>query len=146
MNTVKKKNRRISIDQAAAALQKTFGNVMLAARELGISRTTLYNKINTSDRLRVIVTDGREEIIDIAESALRSRLTQGDTTAIIFTLKTLGKERGYVERQEITTGKDGIRIVHEYPDGQVAVPVPPPTRNHRQPGEVQGDSNGQEVG
>jgi hypothetical protein len=35
-----------------------------------------------------------------------TKLIAGDTGAITFTLKTLGKSRGYVERQEIT-GKDG---------------------------------------
>ena len=31
---------------------------------------------------------------------------EGNITAIIFTLKTLGKSRGYVERQEVT-GAEG---------------------------------------
>ena len=37
----------------------------------------------------------------------------GNLGAIIFFLKTQGKERGYTERQEIT-GADGTALVIEY--------------------------------
>ena len=40
-------------------------------------------------------------MVDIAESALLKNVLAGDNCAIIFTLKTIGKSRGYVERQEI---------------------------------------------
>jgi len=36
----------------------------------------------------------------MAENKLASKVNDGDTTAIIFTLKTIGRERGYIERKE----------------------------------------------
>ena len=39
--------------------------------------------------------------LDFAESQLHKQISEGNTTATIFLLKTKGKKRGYVERQEI---------------------------------------------
>ena len=55
--------------------------------------------------------------LDFAESHLHTQIGGGNTSATIFYLKTKGKNRGYVERQEIT-GADGmptkfeIEIIH----------------------------------
>jgi hypothetical protein len=99
----------LTVKQAEDALKKTAGNVMAAARALGVSRSTLYRKIGESAALQEVLTDTREELVDIAESALRKEVLGGNITAIIFTLKTQGKDRGYVERQEVS-GKDGKPI------------------------------------
>lgn len=107
--------RRVSVTQIKAALKASAGNVTEAARALGISRSALYQRINNSAELQAALVDAREELVDLAESALRKRIQRGDITAIIFTLKTLGKARGYVERQE-HSGPDGgaltIRVVY----------------------------------
>jgi len=51
--------------------------------------------------------DVSEILLDFAEAKLYDQIKNGNTTAIIFFLKTRGKKRGYVERQEIT-GADGL--------------------------------------
>jgi hypothetical protein len=55
----------------------------------------------------------REEIVDYAEMGLRGAVLNKEAWAIAFSLKTLGKSRGYVERQEVT-GKDGGAIVVDW--------------------------------
>lgn len=50
-----------------------------------------------------------ENSIDRAEIKLEEKIQEGDITAIIFKLKTQGKKRGYVERQELT-GADGDKL------------------------------------
>lgn len=97
--------------QIEKALRAKLGNVTAAARELGYSRTQVYKKINASPALQEVLVEAREELVDIAESALRKEILDGNITAIIFALKTLGKSRGYVERQEVTGADGGALIV-----------------------------------
>ena len=44
----------------------------------------------------------QEEKKDLAEEELFKRLGKGDWRAVKYILSTLGRDRGYVERQEIT--------------------------------------------
>jgi len=54
---------------------------------------------NFSEAMRVIA----ENNLDIAEAKLMEQIESGNITAIIFFLKTKGKDRGYVERHDINT-------------------------------------------
>ncbi len=91
---------RLTIDQIEAALKAKAGNISEAAKALGVSRTTFYRRIENSPHLQEMLTDSRESLVDIAESALLREVINGNITAIIFALKTQGKSRGYVERIE----------------------------------------------
>jgi hypothetical protein len=48
----------------------------------------------------------QEATLDLAEPKLREKINEGDKTALIFYLKTKGKQWGYVERTE-QTGVNG---------------------------------------
>lgn len=96
----------LTSDQIANALRKKAGNISAAAAALKVTRQTLHNHIKQDESLQKIVTDAREAMVDVAESEALKQIKLGNTAIIIFTLKTLGRNRGYVERQEIT-GKDG---------------------------------------
>ena len=48
--------------------------------------------------------------LDFAETMLMKHIREGDTTSLIFYLKTKGRERGYVERVE-ATGANGSPLV-----------------------------------
>ncbi|HQM65783.1 MAG TPA: helix-turn-helix domain-containing protein [Anaerolineaceae bacterium] len=106
---------RITDKQIEHAIKQTAGNVSQAAKALQVSRTTVHKRIAKSEKLREVLRDTREELIDIAESALRREVLDGNITAIIFTLKTQGKARGYVERQEVT-GADGGAVIVKWDD------------------------------
>ncbi len=98
-------------------IAETKGNVAVIARKLGVSRGTIWNRCTESPTLMQALEDARESMIDNAESMLYKKVLSGeDTTALIFFLKTQGRKRGYVERQEITgteenDGKIPIAIV-----------------------------------
>lgn len=103
--------KRLTIQQIEDALTKTAGNISQAAKALGVNRNTLYNRINKSAQLATVLQNTREELVDIAESALRREVLNGNMTAIIWTLKASpsAKARGWSERQEVT-GADGSAI------------------------------------
>ena len=83
-----------------AAMTKALGNVSLACKEAGIARVTHYEWMNVDPKYRAEIENISEMAIDYVESKLMKMIEGGDTTAAIFYLKTKGKSRGYVERQE----------------------------------------------
>lgn len=103
------------------ALLRKRGIISHAAEAIGITRQTIHNWLNDDPLFKQAYDQIREAAIDHLESKLfevaDGVLVQGkddvyfrppDTSAIIFGLKTLGKKRGYVERQE---------IAHDLPEG-----------------------------
>jgi GTP cyclohydrolase II len=107
----------VTIRAIEKALRDKRGNVSAAAKALDLSRTSLYERIHKSDKLQEVLTESRETMLDNAETALYDDALNGNTTALIFFLKTQGKSRGYTERQELT-GADGdaLRIKLDWGD------------------------------
>ena len=106
----------LSIKGLKAAIEKSRGNISLVAKSFDISRTTVYTFLNKHPEIKQCLADEREKMIDNVESALYNQALDGNTTAMIFFLKTQGKGRGYVERQEVT-GADGkehvIKVLYD---------------------------------
>ena len=91
------------------ALEKSLGVVTTAAKNVGIHRQTHYDWINSNEDYKKAVNELNEVALDFAESQLHKQMKEGNTSATIFYLKTKGKKRGYIERQEIT-GANGDKI------------------------------------
>ena len=83
-----------------SGLQEKAGNISKACEAAGIGRTIFYDWLQKDKAFAARFNEVNEAIIDWGEDALKARIQMGDTTAIIFFLKTKGKVRGYVERQE----------------------------------------------
>ena len=79
---------------------RTAGNLAQAARELKLTRGELANQVRRSAVLLAALTDERDQLIDNAETALRNAVEEGESWAVTFVLKTLGRDRGYAERGE----------------------------------------------
>jgi len=92
------------------AIQQYRGNISAVARAFQVSRQAIYDYISNKPDLKQMIQDERESMLDDAESEIYKQIRKGNTTALIFFLKTQGKTRGYVERQEIT-GKDNEPFV-----------------------------------
>jgi transposase len=83
------------------AFKNTGGIVSKAALKLGVSRQAVYSRIQKSEELAKEQQSAKETALDLAEDKLLSNIKAGDNTCIIFFLKTQGKKRGYVEKQEV---------------------------------------------
>ena len=94
------KKRKPTHNELISVYEKKGCNVTATCKALGINRTTFYNWRKRSERLDAMLEEVEESIIDYAESKLVEHIQEGDTTCLIFFLKTKGKKRGYVERVE----------------------------------------------
>lgn len=97
-------HKRAMID----ALEKSLGIVTSACKIVGIARQTHYEWYKEDEEYRNNVDSIADMTLDFAESQLHSQIKEGSTAATIFYLKTKGKGRGYVERQEVHQTGDNL--------------------------------------
>lgn len=83
------------------ALKETQGMVYLAARKIGCSPTTVYTYAKRYPTVQDAINDERGHFVDTCELALKRAVLAGEGWAVCFALKTLGKDRGYVEKRQI---------------------------------------------
>jgi hypothetical protein len=83
------------------ALRKSLGIVTTACLNVGIDRGTHYNWLKDDPEYKAKVEALDDVVLDFAESQLHKSINNGSDTATIFFLKTKGKKRGYIEKQEI---------------------------------------------
>lgn len=91
------------------SLKDCSGIVTFACEKVGLSRQTFYRWYREDAEFKERADAINELQIDIAEASLLKKIQKGDTTAIIFYLKTKGKSRGYTERKEIVA-PDGVGV------------------------------------
>ena len=106
---------KLSAEKLIPLIEEMNGNLSMVCRKLGVARNTVYRFIADKPTIQQALSDAREKMIDNVESTLYSKALGGDTTAMIFFLKTQGKSRGYVERQEVT-GADGGAVLVKWDD------------------------------
>lgn len=95
------------------AFALNMGNVSEACESSNIARSTFYAWCEADSGFRQAVDDVREGLLDMTEGELLKLIKKGDTTAIIFYLKTKGKKRGYIEKTETDTHVeiDGAKLL-----------------------------------
>lgn len=87
--------------QMIEALNATQGMVYVAARQLKCDPKTIYNYAKRYKSVQAAIDNKRGEFLDETELALYQAVKEGQGWAIAFALKTLGKHRGYVEKQQV---------------------------------------------
>ena len=98
------------------AIRNSRGLIAAAARKLGVSRRTIYNRMEKSEDIREAVDEARDFTMDVAEAKLFQAIEAGESWAVQFYLKCQAKHRGYMERIQQDTN---IR----FPDGIPAARV-----------------------
>ena len=93
--------------------KKNMANVSVACEKSNMGRTMFYSYMKDDIDFANKVEEIRESIIDFAESKLLQSINNGSDTAIIFFLKTIGKNRGYAEtvNQNINMSSEPIQLI-----------------------------------
>lgn len=102
-------------EQFLKAIQGSGGYVSLIADRVGCSIPTVYAWKDKEPEIEEAIKREKVRQVDFAEGKLQSLIKKENPTAIIFYLKTQGKDRGYVERQELT-GMDGNPLSLKWSD------------------------------
>jgi hypothetical protein len=102
-DTQKKASNSLLKTAMVQAMEKSLGIVTTACRNVGIGRDTHYRWMRDDNEYRQQIESIEGMALDLAESKLHEEILGGNTAAIIFFLKTKGKKRGYVEKQEVET-------------------------------------------
>lgn len=83
------------------AIKNSNGLYTTIASKLGCEWHTAKTYVEMYPETLEAYNNENEKILDLAESKLVENINDNDNTAIIFYLKTKGRKRGYIERQEI---------------------------------------------
>lgn len=101
------------VDQVLASIEKNFGLKTQVAQDLGASLGTIVRYGKEIEAVRLAFWSQKERVKDLAELSLYGAIQKGEAWAVCFFLKTQAKDRGYIERQEVSgEGGGPINVVH----------------------------------
>ena len=100
---------RLSKTKVSEALKMYLGNMSKAAEACGVTRQYLYQYLDKHPELKEVRDESREMLVDNIEYKSYEIAMRGHAGLLKYFLATLGKSRGYVERQELT-GAEGEAI------------------------------------
>src|SRR5215470_16985389 len=92
---------KLKAEEVEMKLRELSGNFAAVGRALGVTRSAISLFVKKHEKLKAIAEECRETFLDNVESAIYKEALNGNVTAQIFILKTLGKDRGYIEHQRI---------------------------------------------
>ena len=103
-------------EEIIGALEETHGLLYQAAKRLGCSPQTIFDRCKTSPEVGNCRKFQRGEFIDLSEQRLYESVDSGNTSDAKFVLQTIGRHRGWVQVKEHRHGgtKDGIPIRTEH--------------------------------
>jgi len=106
------RNKKLTKQQVVDALRQSHGLKTGAAEILGVNFTTIERYIQDSKEAQEIIDFWRTRRIDRAEYKLDEAIERGEAWAVAMVLKDHrnGKERGYGNSLDVTTGGEALTI------------------------------------
>jgi hypothetical protein len=118
-------NGRYPVQVFIDAIQDTGGIISAIAKKVGCDWHTAKRYCTQYATVKQAYEDECERVLDLAESKVIVALKEGDGVMIRYYLSTKGKERGYVERKEVTGDEGGPVIIQVVYDDEVQGPAAP---------------------
>lgn len=118
--------KKPSLGEFEAAVEACLGNMTDVANMLQVSRQAVYKWINSDEDFENVVKDSRKRVFDKALDTARivamgiPKIKNGklvgwverpDTKVLIYLLQTLGKDEGFGNSVDLTTGGDKLPAV-----------------------------------
>lgn len=100
----------ITYGDVERAIWRSEGMLTNVARMLKISVYQVKNILSKYKLLKQDFEEYREALLDEAETFLRAKIRRGDTASIIFFLKCLGKNRGFIESDNNKASRGSVRM------------------------------------
>lgn len=121
-----------------AAMVKTFGNIHQSCMVTSIKPATYRRWLKEDELFNKLINDGDFEnrLVDFAESKLVKKIEEGDIIAILFTLKTRGKKRGYVEGKNEPVKPDENKVPSWFDEPKKKLPEISGTDNVEEAEEI----------
>lgn len=99
---IEQKRTELAKKAMIEALEKNLGIVTKACRETNCSRSAHYRWMEEDPDYKEAVDNISDVVLDFAETSLYKQIKAGKETATIFFLKTKGRHRGYIEKQQLS--------------------------------------------
>src|SRR5471032_2121685 len=100
-----------TIKQIEAALRDNDGHPSLAARELGVSRQVIHERINRSPVLQTVVSDIDSELLEIRLGQITKAMRAGDMATVRWFMERKGRDIGYGKKSEVIMSDAQIEAI-----------------------------------
>ena len=102
--------RKPTKTQVKKAIHDSGGIIDEIARRLGVSWATARSYINKWDDTKALYDDENERLLDMAEETVINSIKKGDTQDAKWLLARKGKQRGYGDNVDVTSGGRTIEV------------------------------------
>jgi len=95
------------------------------AKKFGVTPRGLRKRIQENPDLQLAQAEGRERLIDAAQSKLGDAVRNGEAWAVKFVLETWGKSRGFTKMIQVDSKDEPRGVIHmHFPDDGRSGPDP----------------------